>query len=123
MFFGGKGFCGRSMLGCGACLVEEMHAVCAIEQATFNFPLSAPKDLRKFDLNSPKPSKMAPVLIYFGSPGRGEVARLLFTLGKLEFEVQFWGALATATSSSNSSRKSHNTSFSHSSSAGQAAAV
>jgi hypothetical protein len=30
---------------------------------------------------------MAPTLIYFGIPARAEVARLLFTLGKLEFEV------------------------------------
>lgn len=30
---------------------------------------------------------MAQTLIYFGIPARAEVARLLFTLGKLEFEV------------------------------------
>lgn len=29
---------------------------------------------------------MAPTLIYFGLPGRAEVSRLLFTIGKIEFE-------------------------------------
>jgi hypothetical protein len=30
---------------------------------------------------------MAPTLIYFGIPARAEVARLLFTLGNIDFEA------------------------------------
>jgi hypothetical protein len=32
-------------------------------------------------------SAQVPTLIYFNVPGRGEITRLLFTLGKVAFEV------------------------------------
>lgn len=32
-------------------------------------------------------SAPVPVLTYFNVPGRGEIARLLFTIGKVDFEV------------------------------------
>ncbi|WIA20561.1 hypothetical protein OEZ85_004951 [Tetradesmus obliquus] len=47
-------------------------------------------------------SAPVPVLTYFNVPGRGEIARLLFTIGKVDFEdkqvvFEEWGALKPTT--------------------------
>lgn len=44
---------------------------------------------------------MAPTLIYFPLPGRAEVARLLLSIGKVEFVVSAGSVLLTSPASHN----------------------